>query len=78
MNYWNKEIKDIERELKTDLENGLKAEEIENKKIEYGTNELKGKKKQNIIVKFLNEFKDFMIIVLIIAAIVSGYIGIKE
>jgi len=29
-------------------------------------------------VKFFNQFKDFMIIVLIIAAIVSGYIGIKE
>ena len=44
----------------------------------YGFNELEGKKKQSIFVKFFNQFKDFMIIVLIIAAIISGYIGIME
>jgi len=43
-----------------------------------GFNEIAGKKKDSILVKFLRQFKDFMIIVLIIAAIVSGYVGIKE
>lgn len=57
---------------------GLKNEEIEKKREQYGFNELKEKKKTSLLVKFLNEFKDFMIIVLIIAAIVSGIIGIKE
>lgn len=50
-----------------------------NEKIgKYGLNELETKKKQGILMKFLNQFKDFMIIVLIIASIVSGYVGIKE
>ena len=44
----------------------------------FGFNEIEEKKKDSILVKFLSQFKDFMIIVLIIAAIVSGYVGIKE
>ena len=39
---------------------------------------MKARKKKSLIVKFLEQFKDFMIIVLIIAAIVSGIVGILE
>lgn len=78
MNYFNKEINEVEKELKTDIENGLSKDEI-NKKIEqYGYNELKEKKKESLLVKFLKQFKDFMIIILIIAAVVSGVVGITE
>lgn len=78
MNYWNKKIDEVEKELETNLINGLNTENIAKKQEKYGLNELAGKKKQSLFSKFLNQFKDFMIIVLIIAAIVSGYIGIKE
>ena len=78
MNFFNKSIEEIENELKTDRDNGLKGSHIEEIREKYGFNELKGKKKQSILIKFLNQFKDFMIIVLIIAAIVSGFIGIQE
>lgn len=78
MNYWNGTIEQVEKELETDIEKGLKKEQIQNKKEQYGFNELESKKKQSLFSKFLNQFKDFMIIVLIIAAVVSGYIGIKE
>lgn len=78
MNYWNKKIDEVEKELETNIINGLTTENIVKKQEEYGLNELAGKKKQSLFSKFLNQFKDFMIAVLIIAAIVSGYIGIKE
>jgi Ca2+-transporting ATPase len=78
MNFWNRDILKIEKELNTNIEKGLSSEEVSKKRAEFGVNEIEGKKKQSFIIKFLNEFKDFMIIVLIIAAIVSGYIGIRE
>lgn len=78
MNFFNKSIEDVEKEFKTDIEIGINSSEIDKIREKSGFNELQGKKKQSILVKFLNQFKDFMIIVLIIAAIVSGVIGIQE
>ena len=77
-NWFNKEVNEVEKELKTNLANGLTPAEVEEKRNEYGFNELKAKKKKSLFVKFLEQFKDFMIIVLIIAAIVSGIVGYME
>lgn len=78
MYYWNKTVEEVAKELETDIENGLQEDRIESIREIHGFNELEGKKKQSLLIKFLNQFKDFMIIVLIIAAIISGYIGIRE
>ena len=77
-NWYQKDIEEVKKVLGTDLEKGLtenKAQELQNTK---GFNELAAKKKKSLIVKFLEQFKDFMIIVLIIAAIVSGVVGVLE
>ncbi|MCI9365185.1 MAG: HAD-IC family P-type ATPase [Clostridia bacterium] len=78
MKYFNQEIVQVEKELETDIKNGLKSEEVKKKREKYGFNELEEKKKESLLVKFLKQFKDFMIIILIIAAIISGFVGIKE
>ena len=78
MNWFNKGISEVEEELKTNIKEGLTDEQVKAKYEKYGMNELKQKKKKSLFVKFLEQFKDFMIIVLIIAAIVSGAVGIAE
>ena len=76
--WFNLSVEETAQKLGTDVESGLKNSAIASKYEEFGYNELKAKKKKSIIVKFLEQFKDFMIIILIIAAIVSGIVGIQE
>lgn len=71
--YKNEEA--IIEELNTDKEKGLSNSEVEEKRKQYGYNELKEGKKKSTFIKFLEQFKDFMIIILIIAAIISGIVG---
>lgn len=54
---------------------GLTAQTAEEKLSEFGPNELLEKKKKPAWLLFLNQFKDFMIVVLIIAAVISGIAG---
>lgn len=78
MSYFIKSIEETEKELKTDINHGLTEEEVKRRQEKQGLNKLEGKKNQSLFIKFLNQFKDFMIIILIIAAVVSGIVGVKE
>ena len=64
-------IEEIMNKLKTNLHTGLTNEEAEQRASEYGKNELKEVKKETIFIKFIKQLKDFMIIILIIAAVMS-------
>ena len=66
---------EIERELNTNINYGLTSKEVERRKQIYGLNKLKEKKKENIFLRFIKQFNDFMIIILIIASIVSAAIS---
>ena len=77
-NWYNLSVEETALNLETDIVNGLTEEEVKKRREIYGFNELKAKEKKSIIVKFLEQFKDFMIIILIIAAIVAGIVGIAE
>ncbi len=76
--WFQREVKDVEKELNTNLEKGLTEEQVEQKRNQYGWNELQASKKKTLFQRFMDQFKDFSIIVLIIAAIVSGIVGISE
>ncbi len=63
---------EVEKGLCTDIVNGLAEDEVKKRQEKYGKNVLKEKKKESIIVKFVKQFNDFMIIILIIASIISA------
>jgi len=58
-------------ELKTNQQNGLSSAEVLAKKEKYGANKLREKKKKTTMQRFLDQFKDAMILILIAAAIIS-------
>ena len=78
MNWFNKDIETVEKDLETNSKTGLNSEEAKKRIEKYGLNKLKAKKKKSLFQKFLEQFKDFSIIVLIIAAIVSGVVGVAQ
>lgn len=75
MKYYNLDIKETFEKLNTN-ESGLSKQEVDKRLKKYGKNKLDEKKKKSNLEKFLNEFKDLMIIILIISSIVSFYISI--
>ncbi len=57
---------------------GLKESQIQANREKYGENKLAEKKKKPAIVIFLEQFKDFLVIILIIAAVISAITGDLE
>jgi len=68
------ETDNIVKQLNSSLD-GLTNDEARKRLNEYGPNELMEKKKKTAIAMFLDQFKDFMILILIGAAVISGFIG---
>ena len=76
--WYTKNIKDVEKELKTNIKTGLKDIDVKVRQDEFGENIIEEGKKESIIIRFIKQFKDFMIIILIIAAIVSAIVSYLE
>ena len=76
--WFEQDVKEVEKTLGTNIEKGLTDQEVLDKRQQYGYNELQAAKKKTLFQRFMDQFKDFSIIVLIIAAIVSGVVGVSE
>ncbi len=68
-------VQEVEQALGTSLDGGLSAQEAQRRITQYGHNEFEKKKKKGLLQKFLEQFKSFMIIVLLVAAAISGVVG---
>ena len=66
---------EVLKSLGTNEKEGLSDKEVKNRQEKYGKNKLQEKKKESIIIKFLKQFNDFMIIILIIASIISAVVS---
>ena len=67
-------LSEVKQKLKTNYQYGLTNEEIDKRYQEYGENKLEDKPSESLVVRFFKQFNDFMIIILIIAAVVSALI----
>lgn len=72
-NYYSKELKEVFLEFNSNIL-GLTSKKAEEYLKKYGENKLEEPDKESILKKFIEQFKDFTVILLIIAAIVSGVI----
>ena len=63
---------ELKKNLKSNFERGLKSGEADARLEVYGKNILSQKKKQSLLLRFLGQFNDFMIIILIVAAAISA------
>ena len=76
--WYSLEKETIVEKLETNIEQGLTSNQVQERQEKYGLNEITSKGKKSIWQMLVEQFKDFMIIILLIAAVISGYIGIQE
>ncbi|MFD2443463.1 calcium-translocating P-type ATPase, SERCA-type [Bacillus sp. CGMCC 1.16607] len=67
--------KDIEKALDTDFSAGLSDKQVEQRLKQQGLNELQEGEKQSALLLFFSQFKDFMVLVLLAATLLSGFLG---
>lgn len=72
------DVNTVVEDLSSSVTNGLTTQQVEERQTRYGENKLKEKKKKSLIRKFFEQFKDVMILILIVAAIVSFVIACVE
>ena len=72
--FYKKETEEVLQELHTS-ENGLNNNEVQKRKEKYGKNELPKKKRETVWHIFFNEFKDPIVILLMVAILASFIVG---
>jgi len=75
MNLFNMQTPDVEKELSTDRAKGLSLDEVELRRKKYGLNELTEKGVKNPFTILLEQLSETLIVILIIAAVISAFLG---
>lgn len=76
--FYNSNIDEVIKEMGTSPSSGLTDQEVKARQERYGLNQLTTKKKKLFLSMFLSQFKSFMILILLVAAVVSGVVGVME
>lgn len=77
MNWHSMPLKDILEKLSTDQTTGLSEQQAKEALAKHGENKLEGKKSKTLAQRFIEQFKDFMVIILLIAAVISLVVAIN-
>lgn len=73
---YKQSIENVQEQLGVTPDKGLSSSEINKRLQEYGKNQLDAKAKKTLFKLFVEQFKSFMVLILLIAAAVSGVIGV--
>ncbi|GAA1620890.1 cation-translocating P-type ATPase [Catellatospora bangladeshensis] len=69
--WYGRAADDVAREFGVPIEQGLSADQVQRRLAEHGPNRLAGGKKESAVAAFLRQYRDFMQIVLLVAAVVN-------
>ena len=78
MLFYSQSRKDVCKHLDTNEEKGLSSAVVSGRLGQYGENKLKEKKKKSMFRRFLDQFKDVMILILLAAAAISFTVACVE
>ena len=73
--YYKKSVEEIAAEFKTDLTSGLSTSEAKRRLEENGANLLPEKPKSPLILNFIGQFKNLLVAILLVAAVISLLVG---
>ncbi|MBQ2971802.1 MAG: calcium-translocating P-type ATPase, PMCA-type [Ruminococcus sp.] len=76
--YFNQSKEEVLSKLQTDQNNGLSSKQVQELTEKFGANKLSEKKKKTTLQRFIDQFKDVMILILIAAAIISFVVACVE
>ncbi|WP_460267442.1 cation-transporting P-type ATPase, partial [Clostridium tertium] len=66
---------DLLEATNTSMKQGLTEKEVKKRLDKHGPNELQEGKKTSALLLFFAQFKDFMVLVLLAATLISGFLG---
>ncbi|AGF54631.1 Ca2+-transporting ATPase [Clostridium saccharoperbutylacetonicum] len=75
MKYFNENIESVLENLEVNLESGLNDSEVKKRNLKYGKNEFTSKEQGSILEDIKNALLEPMMVILLVAALVSGIIG---
>lgn len=75
MKWYQVDVKDVERKLHVYQEKGLSEKQVEERRKKFGTNTLEITKKQSLLILFVKQFQDFMVLILLAATLIAGMLG---
>ena len=75
MKWYQLDVEKVEQKLHVTSSKGLSSKQVNERRKQYGTNELKSKKQVPKWLVFLKQFQDFMVLVLLAATLIAGLLG---
>ncbi|MGD6833252.1 cation-translocating P-type ATPase [Sutcliffiella halmapala] len=75
MKWHEMRTEEVVEKINSNVKSGLSESEAKNRLLQFGTNELQEAERPNAFLVFLEQFKDFMVVVLLAATLISGLLG---